>query len=316
MKHFLQETDFHAAELPALFQQARDLKRTRGQPGPQPLAGQTWALLFSKSSTRTRVSFEVAIRELGGSALFLSKNDIQLGRGESIQDTARVLSRYLHGLVVRTHAHDDVVQLARHGSLPVVNALTDFNHPCQIFADALTLGEVWAGRDGDLLGALRGRRITFVGDCSCNVANSWILGAAVFGMRLTLAGPAEFAPGPDVEAALAAAGLKPRHRFTTDLLDGVRDADCVYTDVWVSMGREDEEAERLRILRPYAVTAPVFAAAHADAVFLHCLPAYPGKEVDQAVLDNPRARVFDQAENRLHMQKAILAALAASRARS
>src|SRR5690349_9095548 len=176
MKHFLKETDFKPAELPGLFGLARELKRNRGKKGaPTPLKGQTWAMIFSKSSTRTRVSFEVGIHELGGNPLFLNRNDIQLGRGETIADTARVLSRFVHGLVVRTFDHSEVQQLADIGTIPVINALTDLLHPCQIFADAFTLAERW-GRGRDLVGSLRGRKIAFVGDRGCNVANSWILG--------------------------------------------------------------------------------------------------------------------------------------------
>lgn len=313
MKHFLKETDFAAHELPELFALAQTLKKGRGQPDqPKPLAGQTWALIFSKSSTRTRVSFEVGIHELGGNPLFLNRNDIQLGRGETIEDTAKVLSRFVHGLIVRTFDHSDVERLASAGSVPVINALTDFLHPCQIFADALTMAERWS-KGGDLVGSLRGRKIAFLGDTACNMANSWILGANLFGMKISLAGPKEFAPTAEFNALLAKEGFAGGYHFTTDPMEAVRDADVVYTDVWVSMGKEEETAARIKQMRPYAVTAKVFAAAKPDALFMHCLPAHPGEEVDQAVLDNPRSIVFDEAENRLHMQKAILATLAARR---
>ena len=313
MKHFLKETDFTAHELPGLFTLAQNLKKGRGRSAEQVLAGQTWALIFSKSSTRTRVSFEVGVHELGGHALFLNRNDIQLGRGESVEDTAKVLSRFVHGLIVRTFDHTDVERLAAAGSVPVVNALTDFLHPCQIYTDAFTMAERWAQDSGDLVGSLKGRKIAFLGDTACNMANSWILGANLFGMKISLAGPKGFEPSKELDALLAKAGYAGGYHFTTDPFEAVRDADVVYTDVWVSMGKEEETAARIRQMRPYAVTAEVFAAAKPDALFMHCLPAHPGEEVDQAVLDNPRSIIFDEAENRLHMQKAILATLARAR---
>ncbi len=311
MRHFLKETDFKAHELPGLFALAQSLKQGRGRHSPTPLAGQTWALLFSKSSTRTRVSFEVGIHELGGNPLFLNRNDIQLGRGESIEDTAKVLSRFVHGLIVRTFDHSDVERLSTAGSIPVINALTDFLHPCQIYADALTLAERWAGQGGDLVGSLKGRKIAFLGDTACNMAYSWVLGANLFGMKIALSGPKEFAPSAEFDAFLAKEGYAGGYQFTTDPFEAVKDADVVYTDVWVSMGKEEETKERIRVMSPYAVTAKLFAAAKKDAFFMHCLPAHPGEEVEQAVLDNPRSIIFDEAENRLHMQKAIMASLVA-----
>lgn len=308
MKHFLKETDFKASELPALFELAREFKAKRGRHAT-PLAGQTWAMIFSKSSTRTRVSFEVGIHELGGNPLFLNKNDIQLGRGETIADTARVLSRFVHGLVVRTFDHSEVQDLADIGSVPVINALTDLLHPCQIYADMFTLAERW-GKGGDLVGSLRGRKIAFVGDRGCNVANSWILGANLFGMKISLAGPPGFDAAPEFDELLGREGFPGAYEFTTDAYAAVKDADVVYTDVWVSMGKEEETAERIRVMSPFAVTPKLFAAAKSDAYFMHCLPAHAGQEVTQEVLDNPRSIIFDQAENRLHMQKAILATLA------
>jgi len=318
MKHFLKETDFTRAELPKLFALARELKRSRGKRNaPKPLAGQTWALIFSKSSTRTRVSFEVGIHELGGNPLFLNKNDIQIGRGESIEDTAKVLSRFVHGMVVRTFDHSDVERLAAAGTVPVINALTDFLHPCQIYTDAFTMTERWAkGTTGaKLVDSLRGRKIAFLGDTACNMAYSWILGAHLFGMTIALAGPKQFAPAKPFDAFLRQEGYDPKtsYQFTTDPFEAVRDADVVYTDVWVSMGKEEETKERIRVMSPYAVTGKLFAAAKRDALFMHCLPAHAGEEVMQEVLDNPRSIIFDQAENRLHMQKAILVALAAAK---
>ena len=309
MKHFLKETDFQAHELPELFALAQSLKAGRGRVASAALAGQTWAMIFSKSSTRTRVSFEVGIHELGGNPLFLNRNDIQIGRGESIGDTARVLSRFVHGLIVRTYDHAEVEQLAASANIPVINALTDLLHPCQIFADAFTLAERW-GKGGNLVDSLRGRKIAFVGDRGCNVANSWILGANLLGMKISLAGPPGFDAATEFDALLAREGFAGGYQFTTDPLEAVRDADVVYTDVWVSMGKEEETAERIRVMTPFAVTSELFAAAKPDAFFMHCLPAHVGQEVTQAVLDNPRSIIFDQAENRLHMQKAIMATLA------
>lgn len=314
MKHFLKETDFTASELSGVFSRAREFKRNRGRAsaGVQPLAGQTWAMIFSKSSTRTRVSFEVGIHELGGHVLFLNKNDIQLGRGESIEDTAKVLSRFVHGLIVRTYDHADITRLAAASTVPVINALTDFLHPCQILTDAFTAAERWAGPTGDLLAALQGRKIAFLGDTSFNMANSWILGASLFGMKISLAGPKGFEPGPQIQAQLKAEGRKADYQFTTDPVEAVTGADLVYTDVWTSMGQEEQAKQRIAQMKPYAVTTKLFAAAKPDALFMHCLPAHPGEEVDQAVLDNPRCVIFDEAENRLHVQKAIMAALAES----
>ncbi len=310
MKHFLQETDFPPHEVAEIFARARSFKQQRGRPAPSALAGQTWAMIFSKSSTRTRVSFEVGLNELGAYPLFLNKSDIQLGRSESVADTARVLSRFVHGLIVRTFDHAEVVDLAQHGSMPVINALTDFLHPCQIYTDAFTAAERWAAPGGDLFAVLRGRKIAFVGDTSFNMANSWILGAAHFGMKISLAGPKGHEPGAKINALLQARGFAHAYHFTTDPFEAVRDADVVYTDVWASMGHEGEAARRHTQMRPYAVTGKLFAAARPDALFMHCLPAHPGEEVAQEVLDSPRSIIFDQAENRLHVQKAILSALA------
>ena len=307
MRHFLKETDFSRAEVAKIFALARDLKRKRGK-RLKLLAGQTWAMVFAKSSTRTRVSFEVAIHELGGNPLFLNTSDIQIGRGETIADTAKVLSRFVHGLIVRTYAHSDLEELAEHGGLPVINALTDYLHPCQIYADAFTAAERWAGPKGDLLAALKGRKIAFLGDTRFNMANSWILGANLFGMKISLAGPKGYEPGAAIRAEVKKLGGG--FQFTTDPHEAVTGADIVYTDVWTSMGQEQETAERMQRLKPFQVTRKLFGAAKKDALFMHCLPAHAGEEVTQEVLDNPRCVIFDEAENRLHAQKAILATLA------
>ncbi len=308
LRHFLKDTDFSAAEVADIFTLAAQLKKERGS-HKKFLNGQTWALIFSKSSTRTRVSFEVGIHELGGNSLFLKSNDIQIGRGETVEDTAKVLSRFVHGLIVRTYEQREVERLAVIGSIPVVNALTDSLHPCQIYTDAFTVAERWA-KGGDYLASLRGRKIAFLGDTSCNIACSWILGAALFGMKISLAGPKEFAPGSGIDAQFVQDGLPKTYHFTTDPFEAVKDADVVYTDVWVSMGKEEEAKERFRVMSRYQVTAQLFAAAKPDAFFMHCLPAHAGEEVEQLVLENPRSIIFDEAENRLHVQKAVLATLA------
>jgi ornithine carbamoyltransferase len=242
----------------------------------------------------------------------LNRNDIQLGRGETIEDTARVLSRFVGGVVIRTFDHREVEQFAAASSVPVINGLTDFLHPCQILTDAFTAAERWAGPKESLVKALADRKIAFVGDTHFNMANSWILGASVFGMRISLAGPKEFAPGPEIRALLEAEGRVIDYQFTTDPFEAVKDADLVYTDVWSSMGQEEKAKARFALMKPYAVTSKLFAAAKPDALFMHCLPAHPGEEVEQAVLDNPRCVIFDEAENRLHVQKAIMTVLSAS----
>lgn len=311
MKHFLKETDFKSHEIAEIFSLARAVKKNRLRHTPPTLDRQTWALIFSKSSTRTRVSFEVAVREQGGSSLYLNKNDIQLGRGESIGDTARVLSRYVHGLIVRTYDHQDVLELAQNGTVPVVNALTDFLHPCQTYTDAFTLAEKWATGD-DLLGSLKGRKIAFLGDTACNVANSWILGAKLFGMKLVLSGPDGYEPGPEIRQLLKDEGMNEEIAFTRDPAEAARDADAVYTDVWVSMGKEDEAQDRVIQMLPYQVNSELMAHAKPDAIFMHCLPAYVGNEVTKDVIEGPSSVVWDQAENRLHVQKAILSVLGRS----
>lgn len=310
MKHFLKETDLQLHEAAEVFALAREMKAKRGRHVPPVLANQTWAMIFSKSSTRTRVSFEVGIHELGGNPLFLNRNDIQLGRGETIEDTAKVLSRFVHGLIVRTYDHEDVERLAAAGSIPVINALTDFLHPCQIYTDAFSMAERWVGADGDLIGSLKGRKVAFLGDTACNMANSWVLGAGLFGMKVALAGPAEFEPTAGFKALAEKEGFSEAYTFTTDPMEAVKDADVIYTDVWVSMGKEEETKARIAQMSPYQVTSELFAAAKPDALFMHCLPAHAGEEVTQEVLDHERCIIFDQAENRLHTQKAIMAVLA------
>jgi ornithine carbamoyltransferase len=304
MKHFLQETDIPRDELDELFSHAARLKQQRGRFGADTLRGQSWGLMFFKKSTRTRVSFHVGVAELGGTPITLNADDLQISRGETVADTARVLSRYLHGLVIRCYEHNLLEEFAQIGQIPIVNALSDFLHPCQIYSDALTLAERW-NEGGDLLGALAGRKIVFFGDTACNVANSWLLGGNHFGMEVVLCGPAGFEPGDEIKSLVKKSGG--HFTFTTNPKEAAKGADALYTDVWVSMGKEAEETGRLQKLKPYAVTRELLDLAKPEALFMHCLPAHPGLEVTQEVLDDPRSIIFDQAENRLHMQKAILA---------
>ncbi|MBC2596443.1 ornithine carbamoyltransferase [Ruficoccus amylovorans] len=310
MKHFLKVTDFSHDEVELLFQNAAEFKRL-GRHTPALLQRQSWGMLFYKNSTRTRVSFEVGLNELGAHAVMLSTGNMQLSRGETIADTARVLSRYLSGLIIRCYEHSVLEEFASAGTIPVVNALTDLTHPCQLYADLFTLAERWSPGEGEAdVESLRGRKVAFLGDTACNMANSWILAAAHTGMEISLAGPAEFAPSQAARDLLKQADLPETFKFTTDAREAVRGADVVYTDVWVSMGNEAEEAARLSQMQPYSVTADLMAEAAKDAYFMHCLPAHAGQEVSQEVLDSSASIIFDEAENRLHIQKAILAALA------
>lgn len=297
-RHFISLHDLTSAELAGLLQLGLDVKAHRARYAGA-LAGQTLAMIFQKSSTRTRVSFEVAMLQLGGHGLFLSGRDIQLGRGETISDTAQVLSRYVDGIMARTFAHQDVLDLARFGSVPVINGLTDDLHPCQVVADLLTIREAF--------GDLEGRKIAYVGDGN-NVAHSLMFGAAKAGMNIAIASPAGYRVQEKyLELARAdaeAAGT--RIELTEDPREAVRGASAVYTDVWASMGQEEEAAKRLRAFAGYQVDAAMMALAHPEAIFLHCLPCHRGEEVAAEVVDGPQSRVFDEAENRLHAQKAIL----------
>ena len=307
MAHFLKETDFDQNQIQNIFANAQKFKAER-KATPELLRKESWGMLFYKNSTRTRVSFQTGIHELGGHAVVLDQNSMQLSRGESIADTAKVLSRYLNGMVIRCYEHSVLETFVKFGSVPVVNALSDFLHPCQIYADIFTLTERWAG-NSDLLNAVKGKKVVFLGDTACNVANSWVLGGAHMGMQIVLAGPPEFAPGADIKAQLQADGYSPDIDYTDDPFKAVKDADVIYTDVWVSMGDEAEEAARVKKMQPYQVNDAIMAAARPDAVFMHCLPAHAGQEVTQSVLEGSQSIVFDQAENRLHAQKAILAEL-------
>jgi ornithine carbamoyltransferase len=288
MKHFLALKDFPAAEARRILDLARARKAARGRGESRLLEGQTWALIFTKPSTRTRVSFEVAIREMGGQSLFLSSQDIQLGRGELIIDTARVLGRMVHGAVIRTFAQEDVVQFADYGKIPTINALTDDEHPCQILADILTYEE--------RRGPIRGRKVAFIGDAACNVARSWVHAAEMFDFQLVCAAPQGFQT--EVTNGNTVLVADPR--------EAARQADLLYTDVWVSMGREDEAAARMKAFAGFQINRDLLSLARPDAVVLHCLPAYRGKEITGEILEERAQDIFDQAENRLHVQKGIL----------
>ncbi|MEL0098151.1 MAG: ornithine carbamoyltransferase [Opitutae bacterium] len=308
MRHFLQENDFSKEEVIKIFASAYELKAARSQRPTQDLGGQNWGMMFYKQSTRTRVSFEVGIRELGGNPLILDQSSTQIGRGESVADTAKVLSRFLDGLIIRAHGHDIIEEFARHASVPVVNALTDLLHPCQIYADCMTLLEKM-GTGSNPFEALRGKKLAFFGDTSCNMANSWILAGAMFDLEISLCGPDSYPPGKEIQQLLKKNHLRPTWSFSSDPEQGAKDADVIYTDVWVSMGCEEDSKGRLESMKPYQVNDALFVQAKEQCLFMHCMPAHPGEEVSQSVLDSDRAILFDQAENRLHMQKAILAAL-------
>ena len=311
MRHFLQENDFSMEETAEVFSSAFELKSNRFKRPTTDLGGQSWGMIFFKQSTRTRVSFEVGIRELGGNPLILDQSSTQIGRGESIPDTAKVLSRFLDGLIIRAHGHEIIETFAKHSSIPVVNALTDFLHPCQIFADCMTLLEKMNTGTNPFVG-LRGKKLAFFGDTSCNMANSWILAGAMFGMEISLCGPEAFKPGRNILELLENHNLSPTWSFTPTPEDGAKDADVVYTDVWVSMGCEEDSKSRLASMQPYQVDEKIMASAKDNCLFMHCMPAHPGEEVNQSVLDSEYSILFDQAENRLHMQKAILSKLSQS----
>jgi len=293
MKHLLSLEKLPTADFATILAEAGRFKKERGHHKTQPLAGQVWALMFSKSSTRTRVSFEVGIRELGGQAMFLSAADIQLGRGEPIQDTARVLGRMVHGAVIRTFAQSDVEIFAEFSKIPTINALTDDEHPCQVLTDIFTFQE--------LRGPIAGKIVTFIGDGACNMPISWIFAAAKMGFELRIAAPKVFQPAPEI---LKRAGGK--IVVTEDLKAAASGADLLYTDVWVSMGKEAEAAERIKVLGGYQINAALVKLAKPGALVMHCLPAYRGKEIDAETFEAHAETIFTQAENRLHTQKAVL----------
>jgi ornithine carbamoyltransferase len=294
-RDLLQIPDFSAREIDRLFALAESMRK--GKYRKKPLAGKSLGMIFMKSSTRTRVSFEVGAWQLGGHALFLSPRDVQLGRGEPIADTARVLSRYVDGIMIRTFAHSEVEELARYADVPIINGLTDLVHPCQVLADVLTIKQQ--------LGDYKGKRVAWIGDGN-NMANSWLNAAYVLGFELNLACPEGYDPNPMI---LQRAQSKARVKVTRDPAEAADKADVVTTDVWASMGQEQEQAIREKAFKGYKVDRLIMSRAKGDAIFLHCLPAHRGEEVDADVIDGPQSRVWDEAENRLHIQKAVMAAL-------
>jgi ornithine carbamoyltransferase len=296
MQHLLSIEQLDAREITGLLESAEYLKRQRGRDAKN-LQGQTWAMIFTKSSTRTRVSFEVGVRELGGYPMFLSKNDIQLGRGEPIMDTARVLGRMVHGAIIRTYAQSDVEEFAKLSGIPTVNALTDDEHPCQILADLLTIREK--------LGGWEGRKVAFVGDGFSNMTRSWMWAAKRLGFELAVASPATCQPAADFLTTLDA----PNVTLTPDPAVAVKDAHVINTDVWLSMGQEDQKDKELEFTG-FEVNAALLAGAAPGHIVLHCLPAYRGKEISAEVLELHADTIFQQAENRLHAQKAVLVAIA------
>lgn len=316
MKHLLSLEALAGTEMRSILDRTAGFKRSRAAHA-QPLRGQTWALIFSKSSTRTRVSFEVGLRELGAHVIFLNAGDIQLGRGEPIRDTARVLGRMVHGAVIRTFAQSDVEEFAAYSNIPTINALTDAEHPCQILTDIFTFEE----RRGE---RIEGKTVTFVGDAACNVPVSWIWAAARLGFTLRLAAPKAYWPEEALVKRASAASPVPWSGYAeaqvverlpigagmlellTDVNLAARQADLLYTDVWVSMGKEAESAQRLGDLSGYQINAELVKLAKPGALVMHCLPAYRGKEIDEATLEAHADTIFSEAENRLHTQKAIV----------
>lgn len=301
-RHFLDFADYSALELQDLLALAIELKeKHKNGVNYRPLVGKTLGMIFEKASTRTRVSFEVAMFQLGGHALFLSGKDTQIGRGEPIQDTAGVMSRYVDGVMIRTFSHEGIIEFANASSVPVINALTDLHHPCQVFADILTLFEK--------KGTLKGLTVSYVGDGN-NMANSWLIAAPKFGLNVRIATP----PGYECDAKVVeqAKCLAKLHGtevvLTHDPVEDVKNADVIYTDVWASMGQEEEQKIREAHFAPYQVNAELAKHAKPDYLFMHCLPAHRGEEVTADVIDGPNSVIFDEAENRLHIQKAILLA--------
>lgn len=301
MKHLLGIEHVSKEEIEKIVEDAVKLKRDRGKQSDQVLLGETWAMIFTKSSTRTRVSFEVGLNELGARPMFLNANDVQLGRGEPIKDTARVLGRMVHGTIIRTYDQQDVVDFAEFGKIPTINALTDEEHPCQILADLLTIRE--------RLGSWDGKRVAFFGDGDCNMGRSWAWAAKRLGFELVIAAPLEFQPQASFMERLGDAPVT----VTDDPVAAAKESDVLYTDTWVSMGKEAEAEDRLRVLAPFQIDSKIVSLANPGAIVQHCLPAYRGKEITEEVLESRADEIFQQAENRLHAQKAVLHYLALNR---
>lgn len=309
MKHLLSLEKTDVADIEAIIKRTAYFKRERKSSQARPLRGQTWAMIFAKSSTRTRVSFEVGIRELGGEVIFLNASDIQLGRGEPIKDTARVLGRMVHGAIIRTYAQVDVEEFAAHANIPTINALTDQEHPCQILADIFSYEEK--------RGSIKGKVVTFVGDGACNVPISWMFAAAKLGFELRIAAPQSYQPEKELLARAggrALPGAAAAYSYasggkivlTEDLKAAAKGADLLYTDVWVSMGKEAESDERIKLLVGYTIDDALVKLANPGAMVMHCLPAYKNKEIAESTFEAHADTIFEQAENRLHAQKAVL----------
>lgn len=307
MKHLLSIEQLSREEIERILRRTAELKTNRGKISAQPLAGQTWALIFSKPSTRTRVSFDVGIRELGGETIYLNAADAQLGRGELIKDTARVLARMIHGAVIRTYAQSDIEEFAEFSGVPTINALTDDEHPCQILGDIFTIIEKRGQIDQPSQGfGLAGKTVVaYIGDGVSNTARSWLFAAGKLDFELRIASHKKYQPKKKL---LESAGG--RVSCTDDVALAARDADVLYTDIWVSMGKEAEEARREAELGPYWINESVVKLAKPDAMVMHCLPAHRGQEIDAKTFEKHAQTIFDQAENRLHVQKAILVELA------
>ncbi|WP_174616305.1 ornithine carbamoyltransferase [Virgibacillus ihumii] len=302
-RDFLTLADYSASDLSYLIELAHDLKKKlKFGEVIQPLQGKTLGMIFEKSSTRTRVSFESGIYQLGGMGIFLSTNDIQLGRGEPVADTAKVLSGYLDGIMIRTYSQEMVKELAANASIPVINGLTDVYHPCQVLADLQTIEEI--------KGELKGVKLTFIGDGN-NMANSLMLGAAIMGMHISIAAPEEYQPDHTIteQAAEIAAASGGKVEITSDVVHAANQADVIYTDVWASMGQESEASAREQAFTGFQVNSKLLSMAQKDVTFMHCLPAHRGEEVTADVIDGSHSVVFQQAENRLHAQKALMTAL-------
>lgn len=298
MKHLLKLMDFSTKEILEVLNLADQLKfEKRNGIEHHLLKGKTLGMIFSKSSTRTRVSFEVGMHDLGGQALFLASTNTQIGRGEPVQDTARVLSRYLDGIMIRTFEQQEVEDLAKYGSIPIINGLTDYCHPCQVLADLMTIREKKGG--------LAGNKLVFIGDGN-NMANSLIVGGIKTGMEVAVACPKSHQPDAELMKWAAENG---KFTCTDDILEACKDADVLYTDVWASMGQEEEAAERKKIFEGYQINDGVMAIAKNDAIVLHCLPAHRGEEITAEVFEAHADEIFEEAENRLHAQKAVLVKL-------
>lgn len=306
LKHFLSVADLTTQEVVDLLVLANDVKRHPAN-YRKTLEGQTLAMIFQKKSTRTRVSFEVGMFQLGGHALFLSSADIQIGRGETIADTAKTISRYCDGIMARVYGHDTILELAEHASIPVINGLSDMEHPCQTLCDAQTMIEHWSPAGSFDPAVLRGKKLVYVGDGN-NMAHSLIDTGAALGMHVTIVSPHGYWCDPTIVERGQRLGQETGATIslTADPIEGVRGADCIYTDVWASMGQEDEQAKRVRDFAGFQVDEAMMARGNPGCLFMHCLPAHRGEEVSAGVADGPQSVIFDEAENRLHAQKAIM----------